>query len=71
MTTQRPGSLVETSFPTLLDGTGVGGASPAGEEGRDRGSHLGPHAYIDLAQLVIQSIFAYNFILILLKDETL
>ena len=32
MTTQRPGSL-EASLPTLEEGTGVGGASPAWVEG--------------------------------------
>lgn len=41
MTTQRPGSLVEASLPTLDEGTGVGGASPGGERRERLGSHRG------------------------------
>lgn len=39
MTTQRPGSLVEASLPTLEEGTGVGGASPGGRRREKLGSH--------------------------------
>lgn len=41
MTTQRPGSLVEASLPTLEEGTGVGGASPGGRGREKLGSHRG------------------------------
>lgn len=41
MTTQRPGSLVEASLPTLDEGTGVGGASPGGKRREKLGSHRG------------------------------